>query len=212
MFLQQAKERYGARNSSIELLRLVAMFGIVLIHTFGHGSGLDYEWIYGLAGDWSTTGHFALVSLGEAGVTIFIFISGWYGMRIDIKKIIALISTLMFYALINCIISGSSPIGTIITLLHPWDGWWFIKSYMIIWMLVPFIEMGMKQLSKRQLQAIIGFLVFYTYVGHFFIAKMDQNTDLLITIYITARYLKNYPPHLEQNYTVLASFRWLQWC
>lgn len=34
------------RNTSVELLRFAFMYLILLIHVYGHGTGLDYERIY----------------------------------------------------------------------------------------------------------------------------------------------------------------------
>lgn len=56
------------RNSSIELLRFVFMFAIVLLHTYGHGSHLNYGWIYSLGSNLSTMPHLILFSLGKLGV------------------------------------------------------------------------------------------------------------------------------------------------
>ena len=195
MKISQFNEKYGKRNSSVELLRLAAMFGIVIIHAFGHGSGLDYEWIYSLSEHPETFGHSVLISLGEAGVTIFMFISGWYGIRVSARKVITMITMLMFYVILTSLFAGSSIKGISLSLLHPWDGWWFVQSYIIVWILSPFIEAGIEKLTEKQMRIVVLCLMFYTYIGHFLVFKMDQNTDLLLTIYVVARYLKIYPPH-----------------
>lgn len=44
------KSNYTVRNSTIELLRFLFMYGIVLSHGMGHGSGRNYELIYSCGG------------------------------------------------------------------------------------------------------------------------------------------------------------------
>ncbi len=194
------------RNSSIELLRFVAMFGILVIHTFGHGSGLNFDFIYGLGSNWNTAGHLALFSLGETGVTVFMFISGYYGIRLNLKKTILLVIMLSFYVLITGLVEGQSIKGITLMMLHPWDnGWWFVKSYLIVMLLSPFINAGIEKLREKQMRIVVLSLLFYTYFGHFLNGAFDQNTELLLTIYLAARYLKIYPPQFAANGRQLAS-------
>ena len=68
------------RNSSIEMLRILAMLGIVIMHTNGavmeHGSGTGFAWTQIENG------------IFNAGVSIFVLISGYFGIRRSTQKLI----------------------------------------------------------------------------------------------------------------------------
>lgn len=72
------------------------MLMIVTIHAYGHGCGLDYDYLYSLGSDRSTAHHLGLLSLGKCGVTGFVFISGYYGVSLKWNKIGAMVAMLLF--------------------------------------------------------------------------------------------------------------------
>lgn len=188
------KDKYSGRNSSVELFRMLAMFSIVLIHTFGHGSGLDYDWIYSLGNEWSTVGHLALFSLGKAGVTCFMFISGYYGIRFNGRKMMNMVLMLAFYVVFCSLLTGKVSLGVLSLLLHPWDGWWFVMCYMLICVLSPLINAGIEKLSRAQFRWVVIGMMLYSYFGHFITMQNGHDTDLLLTIFMVGRYLAIYPP------------------
>ena len=73
------------RNSSIEMLRILAMLGIVIMHTNGavmeHGAGTGFAWTQIENG------------IFNVGVSIFVLISGYFGIRRSTQKLIELEST-----------------------------------------------------------------------------------------------------------------------
>lgn len=84
------------RNSSIEMLRILAMLGIVIMHTNGavmeHGSGTGFAWTQIENG------------IFNAGVSIFILISGYFGIRRSTQKLIELESTVILYAVLSALV------------------------------------------------------------------------------------------------------------
>ncbi len=192
-------DKYTKRNSSIELLRMFFMFGIVIGHVYAHGSSLDYSWIYGLGNNWDTAYHLSLFSLGKVGVTGFIFISGYYGLSLDYKKLLNLVLILVFYLALIGIIAGNRIPSIFSSTLHPWDYWWFIKSYLLILVLSPIINEGIARLSQKQFSFIIFLLLLYTYFGHFIDRSNAHDTDFLLGVFLIARYVKLYPPPLYKK-------------
>lgn len=90
----------NSRNSSIELLRLLAIFGIVVMHVNGSvlngGNGglcLNSVWLQ------------LENSIFNCGVTIFILISGYYGIRRNSGKILVLEGSALFYSLVGVILA-----------------------------------------------------------------------------------------------------------
>ena len=154
----------------------------------------DYNWIFNLGTEKSTEIHLSLYSLGNAGVTCFMFISGYYGVRLNLKKLINLVVMMLFYIVIIRFIAGVNIYKIIGSSLHPWDGWWFVRCYFFICILSPLINLGISYISQRQFRVIVVLLLFYTYLGHFLALKSEMNSELLITIFLVARYFKLYPP------------------
>lgn len=193
--------QYLKRNTSIELLRLWFMLMIVLIHAYGHGCGLDYDYLYSLGGDPSTAHHLALLSLGKCGVTGFMFISGYYGITLRWNKIGSMVAMLLFYLFAVGLATGSGIKGMALTAIHPWDGWWFISSYLVICVLSPVVNKGIEAIGQKALGGIVLFMLFYEYVGQFVSLANSHDTIFLLTIFLTARYIRLYitPPHQPRN-------------
>ena len=188
-------EKFNNRNSSIELLRMWFMLMIVTIHAYGHGCGLDYDYLYSLGSDWSTAHHLGLLSLGKCGVTGFVFISGYYGVSLKWNKIGAMVAMLLFYILLLAVIGGQG-LGIVRSMLHPWDSGWFIGSYIVICVLAPIINKGIETLTKSQFRNILLFMLFYEYVGRFVGMDNSHDTIFMLTIFLIARYTRIYitPP------------------
>ena len=70
------------RSSNFELLRLLCIFGILMMHTFG---GIDTSVSF-----FNTEIHVLVNSIFNMGVTCFILLSGYFGIRFDFKKLIRL--------------------------------------------------------------------------------------------------------------------------
>lgn len=201
-------EKFNNRNSSIELLRMWFMLMIVTIHAYGHGCGLDYDYLYSLGSDWSTAHHLGLLSLGKCGVTGFVFISGYYGVSLKWNKIGAMVAMLLFYILLLAVIGGQG-LGIIKSMLHPWDSWWFIGSYIVICVLAPIINKGIEILTKAQFRNILLFMLFYEYFGRFVGMDNSHDTIFMLTIFLTARYTRIYiTPPLQAN---VKRQKWIGW-
>lgn len=184
------------------------MVMIVTIHAYGHGSGLNYDYLYSLGADCSTAYHLGLFSLGKCGVTGFMFISGYYGISLKWKKLVNMIVMLGFYLMLLAIIGGDSIIATIKVLLHPWDEWWFVSSYIVICLLSPFINNSIAQMTERQLCYILLGLLFYEYVGQFVAMGNSHDTIFLLTVFLCARYTRLYitPPILRKKKLCIMTF------
>lgn len=175
------------RNSSVELLRFIFMYFIVLLHVYGHGTGLNYGLIYNWGTDIDTAFHLSLFSLGKIGVSGFMFISGYYGIHTTRHKVIDLILVTLFYL---CVLS---PIGNgvrVLSFFHPFDGWWFVSAYLFIMLLAPLIEMGIKALPQRTFRTIVIAALIYTYFAKALSFANSHDAVFLLTVYLVARYFR----------------------
>lgn len=189
--------KYAERNSSVEILRMLFMVGIVFLHAYYHGSNADIEWIYGLGTSTDSSYQLILYSLSRLGVTGFMFISGYYGIRMNAVRLYRLLSMVCLYWLVTTVICGNISIGGLVKgVIHAWDMWWFVASYFMICILSPLINEGIERISKKTFSYVLLGIVVYTYIGHFIIGKDSHDTDILLSIYLIARYIRLYfaPP------------------
>ncbi len=175
------------RNTSVELLRFAFMYLILLIHVYGHGTGLDYERIYLWGANPGTAPHLALFSLGKIGVTGFMFISGYYGIHATRGKAVDLILTTLFYLLVLTPIGGG--FGKLLY-LHPFDGWWFVSAYLFIMCLAPIIEAGIKAVPRQTFRNIVIAMLAYTYIAQALWPANSHDAAFLLTVYLAASYFK----------------------
>lgn len=84
------------RESNIELLRILCIFGIITMHIFGQfysmASGINL--FYGVV----------INSIFNMGVSIFMLISGYYGLKSSLKKLVELELCVIFYSILGVFI------------------------------------------------------------------------------------------------------------
>lgn len=188
------------RNSNVELLRFFFMFCIVFDHVYGHGSGLNYEWLYSLGTEPSTAAHLGMFNIGKIGVTGFMFISGYYGIKMSSKKILNLILITTTYAIALDLIFKNFNLYALLSDIHAFDQWWFVRDYLFLCILAPFMEIGIKNISKSTFQKIVIGILLITYVAHLISFDNSHDLTMLLSIYLLARYLRLFtPPYYHTN-------------
>ena len=153
------------RNIGLDLLRLLAMFFIVLIHVNKFGDLLqnnffviDFLPIY------------SFECLGIVAVNCFVLISGFFLIKQEfrLKKLVSLIAEITFYTIllfiIAVIIKTPMNLKLLIKGLFPitFGVHWFITCYIMLYILFPFINKFIYSLSlkKKHIFAIITILLF----------------------------------------------------
>lgn len=114
------------RDPEIELYRILLMFGICLLHCVCQG-----KW----SGIWPR-------NLLVFCIPGFVFISGWFGIRFSVSKIIRLYSIPVYASLIAPLFGGVF-VGYWREVLRVWDaerGFWFIHAYVILMLFSPLIN------------------------------------------------------------------------
>ena len=159
----------ATRQSNIELLRIIAIMGVVVLHINNPflGGGLSYV----QHGSLNFYALYALESLFMCAVDLFMLISGYFmcnGKSRDLWKPIELILQVILIneALYICqkILShGSLSWGTIIRNLIPAN--YFVILYCTVYLVSPFINKLIDSLSDRGFRnfVIVLFLLFSIY-------------------------------------------------
>lgn len=150
------------RESGIELLRCIAMLMILALHInyFSLGSPKPAD----LQADplnATTRAFFECLCIGA--VNIFVFISGWFGIRPKVEGLGKLLFQVFFFsfgAYFVLLLLGieSFSIRGIAEALFLHSGGWFIKAYIILFILSPLLNAFLARATRRQVEI---FLVAY---------------------------------------------------
>lgn len=183
------------RNSSIELLRIICIFGIIFMHTIAYGG--DKLAIYN---------RYLLIVVNcftNLGVTCFMLISGYFGVRFNLEKLIKLDLMVIFYTLIHLIIRVALgvEIGMMDLLSSAFpvlsNQYWYITAYFIIAILSPYINRIPELLSKADFQKVLAVLIFFfavvpTFLYFDILGSQGKNVVYMTVIYLIGRYIRKY--------------------
>ena len=150
------------RNLGIELFRIVCMLLIIAFHMSDHGV-ISINSSMPITGNWLTL---ALARLGGAiGNCAFVIIGGYLlcMKEFDSRRVIKLWLQTLFYSIICGLIAFKIgvidvSVKSIIMMLLPitYNEYWFISSYLILMLLVPFLNPLLKGMSRNKHRAFIG--------------------------------------------------------
>lgn len=185
------KERF----SNIELLRIIMMLIIVYSHFSTH-SNFVFE-------DMSLNRTLIpLTRLGELGVTCFLLISGYFSINTKnapMKAVNLLIEVWFYNIVIVCVLValGKSLTAEEIfkNVIPIYNTHWFAYTFVFLYILVPFINCFLKNISQNHLALLLIVLgvawgVIYPFTG------ADLNFSYLgwfVFLYMVGAYLSLYP-------------------
>lgn len=184
------------RNSSVELLRILSIFGIIMMHCFGEYyltcTGCDL--VFGII----------INSLFNTGVSCFMLISGFFGLKFNINKLIKILFLVLFYSYIDLFIrfqfeSSALTFAVVLKSLFPlFTGkYWYISCYIIIYILSDYINGFINQLSMKKFSFLLIVLLTFYYVAPttlYFQLLNDSGKGIvnMFIIYLTGRYIRLY--------------------
>lgn len=188
------------RQSNYELMRIVSMFFIVIWHIIIH-SGL----MYNTSPMISNILQFILFII-IVHVNSFVLITGYfqYDKKFSLKKFLAVYMPSWFYKIVIPIILMCLGIIT----LGKWDifqainpigySYWFILTYLLLYLVSPYLNIIIKQLNKKQhLNLLILLFVLFSILP--FITNQvygpNNGTNIIqfIMLYFIGAYLRKYP-------------------
>lgn len=183
------------RQSNFEAYRIVCILLIVIMHTFGFG-----------VGQLNTQLGIFINVIGNIGVTGFVLLSGYFGIRLKGKKLAKMDLMLIFWSLaaygslfLNTGISQNFSLKSLVTCIIPVIShkYWFISAYFCLCILSPFINEYLEKIDrKRHRQLILGAGVLFLLLPTVFF--FDQTGDggkgvvNMILAYIIGRYIGMY--------------------
>lgn len=184
------------RLSSIESLRIVSILMIIMMHIMGNAYHTDNMINYNLL--------FIINTIGNTGVTMFILISGYFGIHPTISKFLKMMAVIWFYSILSYFI-GVFYLGDSITLqgiekaIFPILSrkYWFMTCYMVLFCFAPFLNRIITSLSRRDYTKLL-ILMFILFVISPTILKFEIMQDggkgviNFLLAYLIGQYIKVY--------------------
>lgn len=194
----------------MDLLRLLAMLMVCTVHACFTSLGAPEPSEMSTAPGYAI-GRYVVEALAIGGVDIFVLLSGWFGIHFSLKKLSSLAFQIFFFSagLFIVFTLGRGGIPTVddvksIFLLNGSD-YWFIKAYIILYLLSPFLNTFCQQANQRTFTIILGcYLIFHLIYGWLeggsIAFTMNGTTGLsFIALYLIGRYLRLYPGKLTSG-------------
>ena len=198
------------RSNNFELLRIISMIMILVLHFNLYG--VKYNQIPST--DWHYYFFWTLEYICIIAVNIYVLISGYFLIKsnIKLKKALKLEFQIIFYSIIIYLImivinKESFNLRVFIKLFFPISTkqYWFMGAYLVMYLLVPFINKLANSLTKAQYKTLlIVLIIFYSLIPTLFQKNNVVNTYggysslWFIILYLVAGYIRLY---VEKKYS-----------
>ena len=199
-------QKPAARNVSIELLRIVAMFLILTCHFVIHFDWDHHQLRVVLPQEpgWWSALRFVIVQYGQVGVSIFFIISGYFLVEKSFKWnrlvktwlqmfcysvafliIVLLLGAFHHYPMaVEPIMHGVDLYRSILASLFPffYNSYWFIGAYLLMLLVAPYLNTLFNTLPKRSMEMLIVLLGFFSIQILIFERASNWNPDVYLEV------------------------------
>jgi len=210
----------SSRNSNIELLRIVGLFLIVLGHF-----AWQTNWNFNHTGIVLEVMVRSLWIGGKLGVNLFVLISGYFLIKSKFKAKSFIRTWLMayFYAVVVYVFSLVSGINhfdlkqLLKSVFFVQFGYlnWFVTAYLIMYLLIPFINVLLKRLTHKQFLTLLSVLLLLsinrTLFHNLSIGTNGNDAMWLIIVYCFGAYIRVYETRLKSLKPKFYYFSTLFW-
>lgn len=191
----------SVRKSNFELLRIISMLFIVSYHTILHGQALSNSHNFLL-----TLVFNFIILLSLVHVNSYILVTGYFQSKSRFKqsKVWALINSSLFYRIVIMLIvmilgEKLSQVEILQeTFILNLSEYWFIKVYLFLYCLSPFINKLISNLDKKDFQKLLVVLfVILSFLPYITGNKAFSNDGFtlyhFIYLYLIGAYFRDYP-------------------
>lgn len=201
---KRSEKKIKERNYGIDLLRITAMFMVVVLHILGCGGVLSNSKF--LSVGYETA--WALEILALCAVNCYAVISGYvgYGSKFRLSSILRILVTVVFYAFaVTAVFALAFPktvtlrdVYDAVSCIWKGNGYWYFTAYFCAFFFFSFLNDAVASLGRERLKMTIVFAV-----ALFCIIPTVTNSDLFITaqgysplwlmvLYVIGAYIKKY--------------------
>jgi len=189
------------RLSNFEILRIVAMFMVLIRHANFYALGMPSSG----GNDFSQTQIFIMSCFemfSDVGVNVFILISGYFGIKCTLESGLKFIFQCLFYScgiFFVMYLSGYAKMDflSLAECFYMRKINWFPKAYLCLFIFAPILNSFVENSNEKTLRnTLISFFLFQTLFGciseatHFI--SLGYSTISFIGLYLLARYIRLY--------------------
>ncbi len=207
-------------NYGIDFLRIFLMFLIITGHLFVHTGIRNEIPIYSFK--WTFT--WFCESIIVCAVNCFVLITGYFSKTssrfLSIRKIVLIYGQVLFYSVgiyLLLLITGNAEfsIKEAIYSLFPFasEQYWFFSSYILLLLLIPFLNHmlgSLNDLSLKMLTAIIVFIFYVLPIFQIVFITFDKSKGMgiigFVTLYIIGHFLKRFDVKLSKLKCIIGIF------
>lgn len=190
-----------ARNSNIELLRIISLFLIIVGHF-----AWQTNWTFNGTSIFLESTIHSLWIGGKLGVDIFVLISGYFlvkshyklssFVRIWLQAFFYSIAILLISLATNVISVGLKQVVKSIFMFNFGYISWFVTAYLIMYLLSPFLNVVLNRLSQVQFRSLLIILLVLALVKSVFhnpaVGTTGNDASWLLVVYCFGAYIRLY--------------------
>lgn len=206
------------RDSNMELLRIVAMLLVLVVHADFASIGSPTI-IEVMDAPYSSIARLGVECISIISVNVFVLLSGWYGIKMKSKGLIGLLFQSLFFGIFGVILYNilvktfvssnafwgvnldvATPMSAFFSILMiNFEDYWFVKSYVFLYVLSPILNAYVEQSSHRQFKIILALFFIFQFLWGWYYGSVGffsngYSTMSFIGLYLLARYIRIYQP------------------
>lgn len=198
----------GRRQANMELLRIAAMFMVVVMHYLYRARALPET---GRGLDSIGVAAIALEAFCIVAVNVYVLISGYFLSRtaFSLRRVARVIGQTLFYTVLIppvLVLAGALPLSEITDIYHIWNSifpiqsgqYWFVTAYVVMCLFSPFLNAAMEKLSQKQFLQVLGALLLFFCVGksfsplRFATDRYGYDFGWFMALYLVGGYIRIY--------------------
>ena len=200
------------RETGFEILRILAMFFIMLVHLLNAGGMLKN------AVDSTLPWHKLLYAFFTPAVNVFVLVSAYFmvSSKLKLKRLINLWCQVVFYCVVSYLICSlfiydDFSIKTLIGCFFPIirKKYWFFSAYFVLMLLSPFLNKILNNATKKELYglSVLLFVLSYLYmkqpINQIFNLNVGYSVAWFVCLYIFAGTLRLHPINIKKRYVLI---------
>jgi len=195
------EQKIQVRKSGVEILRLIGIFMVVSIHATGLIEGIALNRV-------GSTVTRMINIFGNLGVSAFILISGYFGVKRDWKKMLKLEIKVIFYSVCTTVLMRlvwpmdhsrsvilpllERSVMPVVTRKH-----WYYSCYMCLLLFSPYINLVIEKISQKEFKELLisSFIIFSivpTFLRYDIMNDGGKGLVNMIMLYLAGRYVRMY--------------------
>lgn len=179
------------RNSSLEAVRLVCVFYVIFWHALNpYLDQLSFT---------NMTLCDLIISMANKTNPLFMLLSGYFGIKLNLEKLIKLDLAIIFYDLLYLIFFGTIGAKSLLTAIMPitFKAHWFLTYYFVIALLSGFLNQIPEKLDRATFRNLLLALIALFYVIPTFlmtevIEDSGKGVVCMSIVYLVGRYIRKY--------------------